>query len=277
MPPTTKLSSNITVENATVDMALNDPEAQAKFNLKGDVSTLAGTSTGTILDAAAMADMAAALKAGFATDATFTYGAGAFDFDFAEKEQTATGNATMGGGDIRFAMDAARMNYGGGAKDVTLTIASSDMPFPQLTTSYAEAAFNLLMPVSKADEPGDFALLTRLIDFRINDEVWDMFDPGKVLPRDPATVILDATGKLRWLVDIMDPAADRGAARRIGSRRDQRAGRERPEAGHRRGRGDGQGRLHLRQHRHDHLSRRARARPARLTSGSSGRTGCSTS
>ncbi len=202
----TKLASNLAAESASVDMALNDPEAQAKFNLKGSVSNLAGTSTGTVLDAAMMTDMAAALKAGFATDAAFTYGAGNFDFDFAEKEQTAKGNASMGGGDIKFALDANRMNYGGSGKDVSITVSSSDMPFPQLTTSYAEAGFNLLMPVSKADEPGDFALLTRLVDFRINDEVWDMFDPGKVLPRDPASVILDTTGKLRWLVDIMDPA-----------------------------------------------------------------------
>ncbi len=34
-----------------------------------------------------------------------------------------------------------------------------------------------------------------------------MFDPTAVLPRDPATLIIDTTGKLRWLFDIFDPEA----------------------------------------------------------------------
>ncbi len=203
---TTTLASNVTADSAGITLAMTDPDAGAKFNLKGNVSTLAGTSTGTLLDMAAMANMSAALKAGFATDGSFTYGTGAFEFDTTDATQTAKGNATTGGGNINFAMNADRLNYGGGAKDVNLTVASSAMPFPELTTSYAEAAFNMVMPVSKTEEPGDFSLLTRLVDFKINDEVWAMFDPGAVLPRDPATIILDAKGKARWLVDIMDPA-----------------------------------------------------------------------
>jgi hypothetical protein len=33
-----------------------------------------------------------------------------------------------------------------------------------------------------------------------------MFDPGGVLPRDPATLVVDIAGKANWLVDIFDPA-----------------------------------------------------------------------
>ena len=203
---TSTLASSLKADSAGLVLAMNDPETQGKFNLKGSVTTLAGTSDGSLLDAVAMADMSAALKAGFSTSSNFTYGAGSFEFDFAEGPQSGKGNATLGGGDIRLAMNAERLNYGGGARDVELVVSSSDMPFPELRTSYAEAAFNLLMPVSKAEEPGDFAVLTRLVDFTINDEAWALLDPGAVLPRDPATLIVDAKGKLKWLVDIMNPA-----------------------------------------------------------------------
>jgi Uncharacterized protein conserved in bacteria (DUF2125) len=201
---TPQLTSSLTADNAAMTLALNDAETSATFNMKGNFTTLAGTSAGSLLDMAAMADMGAALKAGFTSDTSFTYGAGELEFDFAEGEQT--GSGTVGSGNIAFAMNADRLNYGGGAKDVTLTVSSSDMPVPQLTTSYAEAAFNLLMPVSKAETPGEFALVTRLVDFTINDEAWALVDPGTVLPRDPATVIVDVAGTMKWLVDIMTPA-----------------------------------------------------------------------
>ena len=188
-------------------MAVKDPDTGETVNIKGNVNELAGTSNGTLLDVAAMADMAAALKAGFATDGNFTYGAGSFDFDAAGGTDTTKGTTTIGSGSIVFAMNADRLNYGGGAKDVAIKFSGSSIPVPEVAMSYGEAAFNFLMPVMKSDTPSDFAFLTRIIDFKLSDDIWSMFDAGKVLPRDPATVVIDAKGKANWLVDIMDPKA----------------------------------------------------------------------
>ena len=202
----TQLASSITADSASMTLAMTDPETGGKINMKGNVATLAGTSTGNLLDAAAMVNMSQALKAGFATDGNFTYGAGTLEFDVAEAADTTKGTATIGSGNIVFAMDAERLNYGGGAKDVAFTVSGSTIPVPALAMSYGEAAFNLLMPVSKSDVPGDFALLTKLIDLKLSDDVWSLLDPEKILPRDPATVVIDAKGKANWTVDIMDPA-----------------------------------------------------------------------
>jgi hypothetical protein len=166
---------------------------------------LAGKLTGNLLDAAMTADMSQTLKAGFATDGSLTYGAGTFEFDVAEAADTTQGTATIGSGNIALALDAERLNYGGGAKDVAISLSGSTIPVPALAMSYGEAAFNLLTPTSKSDVPGDFAFLTKLIDFRLSEDVWAMFDPHKVLPRDPATLVIDTRGKANWMVDIMDP------------------------------------------------------------------------
>lgn len=203
----TQLASSITADSAGMTLAMTDPETAGKINVTGNVVALAGTSTGKLLDAAAMADMSQALQAGFATDGSFTYGAGTFDFDVAEAADTTQGTATIGSGNIVFALDADRLNYGGGAKDVAISVSGSTIPVPALAMSYGEAAFNLLMPVSKSDVPGDFALLTKLIDFKLSDDVWSLLDPEKILPRDAATIVIDAKGKANWTVDIMDPAA----------------------------------------------------------------------
>jgi hypothetical protein len=202
----TRLATSITADSAGMTLAMTDPETGGKINMKGNVLALAGTSTGNLLDAAAMVNMSQALKAGFATDGSFTYGSGTFDFDVAEAADTTQGTATIGSGNIVFAVDADRLNYGGGAKDVAITVSGSTIPVPALAMSYGEAAFNLLMPVSKSDVPGDFAVLTRLIDFKLSDDVWSLLDPGKILPRDPATIVIDTRGKANWTVDIFDPA-----------------------------------------------------------------------
>jgi hypothetical protein len=42
--------------------------------------------------------------------------------------------------------------------------------------------------------------------------LWGVFDPTGQLPRDPATVLVDLTGKARLLFDFLDPAAALQAA-----------------------------------------------------------------
>ena len=49
--------------------------------------------------------------------------------------------------------------------------------------------------------------MAALAGLTISEQIWGMFDPAAVLPRDPATLIIDTTGKLRWLFDIFDPEA----------------------------------------------------------------------
>ncbi|MCE8421699.1 DUF2125 domain-containing protein, partial [Rhodovulum sulfidophilum] len=77
--------------------------------------------------------------------------------------------------------------------------------FPQFNMSYAEAAFQLLTPVTTSEAAQDFRLLTRLVNFKVSDEIWAMFDPQAQLPRDPATLVLDAKGKARLDIDLLDP------------------------------------------------------------------------
>jgi hypothetical protein len=196
-----KITSNMTAESLGMVMAVKDPETNSTVNVKGTMATLAGTSANTVVDTS-MTDMAAALAAGFATDGSFTYGATDFTFDVVEDGSTTNAKATLGGGSINFGLDAARMQYGGASQNVAITASGTDIPFPELAIKYADSAFNFMMPALKSETPGDFAVLTKIIDLTVSDEVWDMVDPGKALPRDPATLVIDTTGKANWLVDI---------------------------------------------------------------------------
>ncbi|MBC2836132.1 DUF2125 domain-containing protein [Paragemmobacter straminiformis] len=214
------LSSSYSADSLTVSFAGTDPDpspstdgtaAPSSGTVAFTMKDITGTTNGTILNAAAMADMAAALKAGFATDGSFNAGESTVEVDVTD----ARGNTKLSGkgatAALSFGMNDQRIAYSGSATGVTTTMSSPDIPFPQISLSYAETAFDFLMPVSASETPADFKLLTKLVDFTISDEVWDMFDPTKQLPRDPATLVIDTKGTATLKASLFDAAAMKAA------------------------------------------------------------------
>ena len=203
------VATNLTADNLTFDVAMTDPETGGDFKMNGEMAAIKSASSATMAPETDFADMAAALKAGFATSGGFTHGKTNYSFDY--KDETSSGKAvgSSDSGGITFAMDGDKLAYGMTSNATDITVSSSDMPFPEVNAKMGELAFNMLMPVAVTTEPQDFSLLTKIVDLTVSDEIWGMFDPAAVLPRDPATVILDVAGKANWLTDIfaIDPAA----------------------------------------------------------------------
>lgn len=195
---------------ATTSLAMTligTDDTGAAVNMTMSLADLAGTSKGNFLGAELMANMAAALNAGFTTDADFSFGAMAMDVDVTETSgQTKVIGSATGGG-FTLAMDKARVNYGTSMTGGSFTVSGSQIPFPQVALAFGESAFNILLPVSKSEVPQDFAFLTKLVDFTVSEEVWGMIDPGGSLSREPATLIIDTKGTGFWKQDIMDPNA----------------------------------------------------------------------
>jgi hypothetical protein len=65
----------------------------------------------------------------------------------------------------------------------------------------AQYGFELRAPLTKSDDPQDFKLGFNMTDFIMSDIIWALFDASGQLPRDPATVALDLSGKAKVLVD----------------------------------------------------------------------------
>ncbi|PTE22052.1 hypothetical protein C5F48_09275 [Cereibacter changlensis JA139] len=204
---TKTLTSDFSAATAEMVLRMKDEESSGVMNMRASLTDLKGTSGGTLVPGVDMADMAAALKAGFSSKADFTYGPTTMEFDFTDGADSAKGSASTASGRFNVAMDDRTLAYGGAANSVNMTMSGTQIPFPQLTVNYAEAAFDLLMPIAKAEAPQDFRLLTKLVDLKISEEIWAMFDPTKQLPRDPATLVIDASGKAQLDVDVLDPAA----------------------------------------------------------------------
>lgn len=200
------IASTFAAGSLVFDLAATSPENNGTLKMTGTMQDLAGTSTATFGSMMNMANLAEALKAGFATEGSFTYGRGDYTMDLAEGPNTTQMKAAADSGYFNVALDQARMAYGAGGTNADIVISGSQIPFPEINVKYGEAAFDFLMPVSKTDTPSDFGFMVKLADLSVSDFLWAMLDPAGQLPRDPATLILDLKGKATLNLDMMDQA-----------------------------------------------------------------------
>ena len=203
----TRLTSTAQAGDIAFSMMAKDPATSTDVAIKASIQDFAGTSGGTLIGSMDMENLGQALAAGFATDANVTYGAVDFTMDVLENGMTTNARGKAATGSFSVAMDRSKLAYAAGGTGVDIVVSGSSIPFPEVALTYAEAAFDFLIPIAKGDAPQDFRLVTRLVDFSVSDMVWSMFDPAGQLPRDPATLIVEATGTATINTDIMDPEA----------------------------------------------------------------------
>lgn len=189
----------------TYDMAFDDPESDDKGTFVGAIQDIGFQGNGAIPLEMDPADFNRMLQDGFAMDGAFTYGAGKSDIQGVGDGQPFAFGSSSQGGRIAIKMDAAQIAFDVQQKQTALTLSGAELPFP-VALNAALTAFQLSIPVAKSDAEQDFAMGLNLSDFTMSDMLWSMFDPAAQLPRDPATVALDLTGRAKVLFNFLDPA-----------------------------------------------------------------------
>ncbi|QYX57540.1 DUF2125 domain-containing protein [Roseovarius sp. SCSIO 43702] len=197
-------------ESGPVTYALDftDAEKGDRVQLSGETESLAVAANFAMPVDADLADMDAALEAGFALDSEYTFGPGNMnlDVDQASEGEAFQFKSTSSGGAFGVAMDAGNLSYELAYRDLTMDLASSDLPFP-VSVASEEMGVDLAVPIAKGDAPQDFDLAVALRGFTMSEFIWGMFDPEAKLPRDPATIALDLSGKATLNADLMDEDA----------------------------------------------------------------------
>jgi len=199
------MAQSMSADSLTYDFAIADPTGgDFAMTVKGSMSDLKMATESAVPSDIDFTDMSAALNEGFATKGNLSWGAGGYEFSSNERGNSVTGSSNSDSGSLKFSMDREMLNYGGATAGTKTSFTSSDFPFP-IDITIGEAAFNLLMPAGPSDDPKDMNLMVKLVDFNVNDMIWGMGDPMGKLPHDPATIILDLSGKANWFVDVMNP------------------------------------------------------------------------
>ena len=196
-----------TASSVTYNFNMQEPGGDDHVSATGTMLGVETGGTSTVpsdLDKAG--DMAALLASGFGFDGSFSYASGNSAISVQDGSDSFAFNSTSGGGNIGMVMDASKLSYDITQKDMDFNVTGSDIPFP-LALSMAEAGFNITMPLAQSDEEQDFALGIALRDFAVPEMLWGMIDPAGTLPHDPASVVVNLTGKGKVLFDIFDPEA----------------------------------------------------------------------
>ncbi len=141
---------------------------------------------------------------GFSVEGGYSIESTAAVFDINADGSQVAGSASTGPANLEGVFNSQTVGYDTTVSDLAVSLTTSDLPFP-VDISMAEYGIGFQMPVGKSEEVSDLGLNINLIDLAVNDMIWDMFDPGSVLPRDPATIQLGIAGKGKALFDMLDP------------------------------------------------------------------------
>lgn len=193
-----------------VDMTADaaDPKSSGTMRMAMRAQTLSGTFTGTLPSSMAPGvDLAAMLNAGFRGTGGYAIGPITFSADTADGDKTLQVQGTAAGAQVDVGLEPQGLRYSAGVTGLDVTAAGSSVPFPDFRVTASEYRLGLTMPLTKSDTPSDFGLLLRLADLTLPEGVWAMIDPQARLPRDPATVEIDAAGKARLFADLTSQAA----------------------------------------------------------------------
>ena len=194
----------MTSDALTYDVRFKDVDSDVDFAISGAMQALEFGGDATLPQNVDTADIQQMLSAGFKFDGAFGYGKGQSKIDSDTEGQTFAAESSSDGGTIRIAMDAQSLIYDVLQSNSAVSVTSGDLPFP-IDLNLVRSGFKLAMPVAKSDAEQDFALSITLGDFTMSETLWGLFDPAQALPRDPASVLLDLSGKAKVLVDFLSP------------------------------------------------------------------------
>ncbi|MEM8655136.1 MAG: DUF2125 domain-containing protein [Pseudomonadota bacterium] len=199
------MSQDMTIASVNYDFAFNDPESDDNFKLAGAMQGLKLTGTGELPIETDVQDLNAMLNDGFKAAGSFTTTGGNYDMSFSSAEDgSGTANATSTGAKFDVSINPEGLLYDVSQTGVDMNVLLTELPLP-LSFSAAEIGTRFLMPLQKSTEEQDFGLAVTLNDFSMSDVIWSLFDPAAQLPRDPATLVVDLSGKAKVLFDFLDP------------------------------------------------------------------------
>ncbi len=188
----------------TYDIFFEDPEGEGSFKMTGSMDGLSFAGQGTLPIEVDPEDFNAMLNDGFAFDGTFEATGGGYDMTFNGPDGGGTINSATEGGALRVAMGPGGLNYDVTQNGVNLNMLMTELPLP-MSFSAGQISTKILMPLQKSDDEQDFGFALGLTDFAMSDALWGLFDAAGQLPRDPATLVVDLSGKAKVLFDFLDP------------------------------------------------------------------------
>lgn len=199
---TVKNDGTAAIESIGMRVKGMDPDTGEPFDITATLTGMTAEASNAMPKDALTGDPSAFFMPGSAFDASYAYDT--FEMGAAFTEDGAPGAFAMTGGAGAFAIDMNTdgMSYSGDMADISLKATGGEFPVP-VDLSFGEIGYGFSMPLSASDEQQEFAFNLKLGDLAVSEVLWGMFDPGQVLPRDPANLLIDLAGMGTLFADLM--------------------------------------------------------------------------
>lgn len=201
------IAYSMDIGSVEADVTIAENGGDGRFVFAGDVAAM--TASANIAMPVGMSfdemDEMPPFAEGFAFDINYGFGQSDYAFSFQERGDMASGTASLAEGLLELGMDIDGINYATRTTGLAVTL-NVPRELPPIDVSADEASFGLDIPLSASDSPQDTSMGFALRGLEVGDVLWSMIDPGQVLPRDPANVVVDLTGQVTPLFNFLDPA-----------------------------------------------------------------------
>ncbi|MFQ5437583.1 MAG: hypothetical protein ACE5DK_02010 [Paracoccaceae bacterium] len=181
---------------------IKEPGGPGFFTLKASLTDLTSTFGANLAD---VSDPMALLAAGLEVATNIETGAFALDVAFKDRSKHFSGKIGIEDQRFAFSLSPDEISYDLAERGVSVSVSSSEIPFPTVEFAYDELGIAFGVPLSHAAEPRDYHASVALRGLSVSEMIWAMVDPAQTLPRDPATVAVDLSGKVMVLTDLMNP------------------------------------------------------------------------
>jgi len=203
-----QIDTDIAVENTVAMLSGTDPETGGRFDFEMTFADIASRSSGTLTTLfAATEDLGTLIDQGFSTEGEGSVGEITFALSSEGTPESfdAEGSVASASGSGR--IDAERFAYDISYEGVSFNVSGSEIPLPQVTGGLGELRTRIALPSGPTEEAQPMAFTVALRDLTLGEEIWSLFDPQGMLPRDPATAVVDLSGSIRFLADIFSEEA----------------------------------------------------------------------
>ncbi|MDT8327768.1 MAG: hypothetical protein RQ750_10345 [Roseovarius sp.] len=200
---TRDIRQEMTAGPVTYELDFTDPTEGGRLAMNGAMTAVAFDGEVGLPPMIDSTDMVASLEAGFRFDSGMAYENASVAYRIKGDGDTLEGTSASASGDLRSTFGPDGLAYEAEGRDISISVKGNELPFP-VTFGMARSGFRMQMPVVQGEEVQDFALSMEFGDFTLSDMIWGLFDPAGQLPRDPATIAFDMSGKGRLFVDLLD-------------------------------------------------------------------------
>jgi hypothetical protein len=178
------------------------PPEEGRLKASFALGEMNSQASGSIVALAAMQQATDGLPDGFAVDGTTDYAWSRLELSFDSPSDAFNLFYGNEGGRFGIALSNAELQYDIAATGMQTRVSGSEIPV-QVEASAASSELSLTVPLAASATPSDAGVRLAYRDLAVSEEVWRMMDPTGGVPRNPLTVILDATAQIQLMVDLL--------------------------------------------------------------------------